>query len=211
MEKLGNRRRFRWQAALVFFCCIPVGWCEASAKDIKAKQKKGREQSFARTLKSDKNDSTIQTASPLVHSSLADSLSKNLAMHSPHQSGKETEQTALPIWMQALNEPAKQDSNHVGDGRDPLRISELINAHNKEIKAIYQKFLKQWPNLEGKLSVRIHLHPCGTVAKVEVAESTLNQPRFESSILDAIRRWRDFGICRSKKIMIYRQQYLFGD
>jgi len=57
-------------------------------------------------------------------------------MHSPHQSGKETEQTALPIWMQALNEPAKQDSNHVGDGRDPLRISELINAHNKEIKAI---------------------------------------------------------------------------
>ncbi|NLP11972.1 TonB family protein [bacterium] len=102
-------------------------------------------------------------------------------------------------------------TNLSSDVRDPFYISERINAHNAEIKALYRKFLKQWPDLEGKLTVRIHLHPSGRVVQVEPFESTLQNSEFEDAVLQAIKTWCDFGASTKDKIMIYRQQYLFGE
>jgi TonB family protein len=117
-----------------------------------------------------------------------------------------------PDWLLSLNDNGfKADSSCSLSGRDPFRISQIVNDHNTEIQAIYQKYLKRWPELEGRLTVRIFISPSGAVKKVDLAESTLVLRSFENAVLNAINNWQDFGACPNETTKIFRQQYIFGD
>jgi TonB family protein len=117
-----------------------------------------------------------------------------------------------PDWLRSLNDNGvKTDSSRYLSDRDPFRISQIVNEHNNEIQAIYQKYLKRWPELEGKLTVRIFISPSGAVDKVDLAESTIAHGSFENAVLNAINTWRDFGPCPNENTKIFRQQYIFGD
>jgi TonB family protein len=183
-----------------------AGWFPAAGQLRDAANHSGQRSHAPRCGKS---DSTIQTSARLVHSSLTDSLSTQAAVHPAI--AVDAQKGALPAWMLALNAPAPAAIEKINENRDPFCVSERINAHNQEIKAIYQRFLKKWPELAGKLTVRIYLHPRGHVHDVEISESTVNQAAFAETILEAMRKWRDFGVNPENKITIYRQQYLFGD
>jgi hypothetical protein len=117
-----------------------------------------------------------------------------------------------PDWLLSLNDNGvKTDSGRYLSDRDPFRISQIVNEHNNEIQAIYQKYLKHWPDLEGKMTVRIFIAPSGAVDKVDLAESTLALKAFENAVVNTIYTWRDFGPCPNENTKIFRQQYIFGD
>ena len=202
-----NHRRMRRPCAGILLTWM-MGWCLAPWQAAASKETRDHSNGNGKTQEQSA-DSTARSFSP-VHSPQTDSSFDHLTFHHTAAAAEGKETAALPAWMQALNAPCSSP-DLTSDVRDPFYVSERINAHNPEIKALYRKFLKQWPDLEGKLTVRIHLHPSGRVVRVEPFESTLQHNQFEDAVLQTIKTWRDFGASAKDKIMIYRQQYLFGE
>ncbi|NOY76607.1 MAG: AgmX/PglI C-terminal domain-containing protein [Calditrichaeota bacterium] len=96
-------------------------------------------------------------------------------------------------------------------GRSAQSVLAVINSHKAAIEYCYQRALRTNPNLKGKISVRFVIHPDGSVGKVTVIESTLNNSSVERCIVSKIRRWRDFGpVDPSKGDAVFRQDYIFG-
>jgi len=188
-----------------------MGLCLAPWQAVSSEGIKDCSSGNAKTQKQSA-DSTARSSFSPVQSSQTDSSFDHLTLYRAAAAAERVENAALPAWMQALNNPsAGAPADLPSDVRDPFYISERINAHNPEIKALYRKFLKQWPDLEGKLTVRIYIHPSGRVVQAEPFESTLQHSQFENAVLQTIKTWRDFGASTKDKIMIYRQQYLFGE
>ncbi|GBD94866.1 hypothetical protein BMS3Abin05_02482 [bacterium BMS3Abin05] len=96
-------------------------------------------------------------------------------------------------------------------GRSAQSVLAVINSHKAAIEYCYQRALRTNPNLKGKISVRFVIHPDGSVGKVTIVESTLNNAGVERCIVSKIRRWRDFGpVDPSKGDAVFRQDYIFG-
>lgn len=96
-------------------------------------------------------------------------------------------------------------------GRSAQRVLAIINSHKAAIEYCYQRALRTNPNLKGKISVRFVIHPDGSVGKVSVIESTLNNSSVGRCIVSKIRRWRDFGpVDPAKGDAVFRQDYIFG-
>jgi len=122
----------------------------------------------------------------------------------------------VPQWLTTLSSPdtsnTEQDST-IGTNpeRKAAQASSIINSHNDEIKACYHDYLKLNPSVTGKMVVRIFVTPDGTVSQVDVPSSTIVEIRFQNMITDLIKQWKDFGVCGSNKLKVYRQEYVFGN
>jgi len=97
------------------------------------------------------------------------------------------------------------------ESRDADRVSEVVNRHNSSIQYCYQRELKQYPDLKGKLVVRFTIGTDGKIKDVKVISSTLNSPSIERCVISRIKRWDDFGaIDPSRGEATFRQVYTFG-
>ncbi len=96
-------------------------------------------------------------------------------------------------------------------GRSAESVLAVINSHKAAIEYCYQRALRNNPNLKGKISVRFVIRTDGSVGRVTIVESTLNNAGVERCIVSKIRRWRDFGpVDPSKGDAVFRQDYIFG-
>jgi TonB family protein len=96
-------------------------------------------------------------------------------------------------------------------GRDREQIMAVVHSHSSAIQACYQRGLKRDPDLRGKIVVRFTINYLGKVTKVNVVNSTLNNPSVERCVVSRIRRWDDFGVIdKSKGDATIRQVYTFG-
>ncbi|MGQ9852014.1 MAG: AgmX/PglI C-terminal domain-containing protein [Candidatus Oleimicrobiaceae bacterium] len=99
----------------------------------------------------------------------------------------------------------------VRDVRSPAFIAEVLARHNQEIQECYRQRVKINPSLEGRIDLRFEVAPDGSVSRVEVVESTLDDAELESCLVSSMLRWNDFGRCAPQKgPHVYRQQYTFG-
>lgn len=107
-------------------------------------------------------------------------------------------------------------SHVIGHGsKSTYRSAEAIHSvlvgHVKAIKYCYERELKRFPTLKGKVTVRITVNPEGAVKNVEIVSSTLNNHRVERCIISRIRLWKDFKAIDSKEgDVTFRQVYAFG-
>ena len=84
-------------------------------------------------------------------------------------------------------------------------------GHVKAIKYCYERELKRFPTLKGKVAVRVTVNPEGAVKHVEIVSSTLNNDRVERCIVSRIRLWKDFKAIDPKEgDVTFRQVYAFG-
>ncbi|MFQ5750650.1 MAG: AgmX/PglI C-terminal domain-containing protein, partial [bacterium] len=96
-------------------------------------------------------------------------------------------------------------------GRDQDDVQAIVVKHNSSIQYCYERELKRNPNLKGKLVIRFTITPRGTIKKVEIVSSTLNNRKVEQCVISRIRRWTDFGaIASSYGDTTIRQVYAFG-
>jgi TonB family protein len=96
-------------------------------------------------------------------------------------------------------------------GRNQDDVQAVVTRHNNAIQYCYERELKRNPNLRGKLVLRITITPQGTVKKVKIISSTLNNRRVEQCVISRIKRWSDFGSIDPKFGNItFRQTYAFG-
>jgi len=121
----------------------------------------------------------------------------------------------LPAWLSELSKPTpsqnKVSKNKQKDFRSPQHVSQILNSHNEEIQDCYYQHLKRNPELAGKFVVRIFINSQGTVVNTEIVESTIKDKDFQKQILSKILSWDDFGACKNDQLMVYRQEYIFGE
>ena len=83
----------------------------------------------------------------------------------------------------------KGATNALGQ-RTEESVRAVMLSYTGRLTYIYEKYLKQNPNLKGKLVVEVGIGPTGRVTNVAVISSTLKNREFELEILDVIRRWK---------------------
>ena len=95
--------------------------------------------------------------------------------------------------------------------RYPEEVTKVIQSHARTIQDCYQQAVRRNPELKGKVTVRISVAPDGSVADVQLVESTIQDAQMLRCILHRIRRWRNFGAINEEAgILNYRQSYVFG-
>ncbi len=112
-----------------------------------------------------------------------------------------------------MNEtPLIEDSGNKGiKGRSQESVQGVVLKHNKSIQYCYERELKRNPTLKGKIAIRFTITPQGTIKKVSIVTSTLNNRKIEQCVLSRVRRWSDFGaIDLTIGDTTIRQVYAFG-
>ncbi|MBC8072028.1 MAG: TonB family protein [Deltaproteobacteria bacterium] len=76
------------------------------------------------------------------------------------------------------------------NGIDKEIIRRVVRAHINEVRGCYSEGLGRSPNLNGRVAISFTIGPAGNVSASAVAESSLGDPRVESCIAKAVRRWK---------------------
>ncbi len=76
-----------------------------------------------------------------------------------------------------------------GGERTAAHIQAEINVKQRELEEIYENYLNRYPNAGGKLKLKFTILASGSVAAVEVVESTVNVKVLEISLVRAVDRW----------------------
>ncbi len=69
-------------------------------------------------------------------------------------------------------------------------IQSVISSYLGGIKYVYNRELKDNPNLAGKVTVAFYIENDGTVSEVKIISSTLGWPPLEQKIVKRIKHWR---------------------
>ena len=73
---------------------------------------------------------------------------------------------------------------------DREAIQRVINQHRREIVACYERELQRDPNLAGRIEVAFVIDPSGSVARSNIASTTMNSSAVEQCITARVSRWR---------------------
>ena len=88
-----------------------------------------------------------------------------------------------------LAKPTKKSGDAEAMGhRSEQSVMSVINAKMGRITWLYEKYLKQQPNLSGKISIEFTIAANGFITNVKILESTINHPQLERDITNLIRR-----------------------
>jgi len=85
--------------------------------------------------------------------------------------------------------PAPPAKVQPGGRRTAAEIQNEIEIKQRELEEIYENYLNVYPNAAGKLKVRFTILASGSVAGVEVVESTINLEALAIALTRAVNRW----------------------
>ncbi|MFP4521324.1 MAG: TonB family protein [Fibrobacterota bacterium] len=76
--------------------------------------------------------------------------------------------------------------------RSQSSITKTIREQQRRLRLVHNRWLKRFPDLSGKLTIRFTILPSGKVFDIVVLENTTNNKEFERDIVRRIKLWR-FG------------------
>ena len=65
----------------------------------------------------------------------------------------------------------------------------IVSQHMNEVKFCYDQELVRKPSLAGRVSVQFAIAPNGRVLTSVLQSTSMNEPRVESCVVNAVRRW----------------------
>lgn len=71
----------------------------------------------------------------------------------------------------------------------PAVIQRIVRRHMSEVRACYERGLRERPGLAGRVTVRFVIAPTGAVQAAAVESSTLEAPAVDGCITAAVQRW----------------------
>jgi TonB family protein len=86
-------------------------------------------------------------------------------------------------------------------GEESLR--DVLRANMGRLQYIYNKYLKNNPEMSGKLEIEVTINADGSVKNAVVLDSDFSNADFEREILSAIRRWRYGAILSGEMKVVY--------
>ncbi len=72
---------------------------------------------------------------------------------------------------------------------DKELIRKVIHANRSQIRFCYESQLNRFPKLEGKVAIKFIISGQGTVAKSEVAQTSVNNAELEACVAGRVRTW----------------------
>ena len=95
--------------------------------------------------------------------------------------------------------------------RTAEHVTNVLRSHNIAIQDCYKQIIKNYPDVKGKVVVRISVDTDGSVDQVQIIDSTIKNDQMLRCMTNRIRRWRDFGACDPELGTVsYKQTYVFG-
>lgn len=76
------------------------------------------------------------------------------------------------------------------DKRDNSAVNKVVSSNKVSIRMSYEKYLKQIPDLAGKITVRFTISASGRITSVQILENTTGSSELESDIKRKVRMWR---------------------
>ncbi|MBX7150765.1 AgmX/PglI C-terminal domain-containing protein [bacterium] len=89
-------------------------------------------------------------------------------------------------------------------------ISLAIANYETAVQLTYQRFLKNDPNLKGKVGVRIVFDSTGKVTTVTVIENTTGNSDFAQALIGKIKTWQFPKYTRKAGLITINQSFVFG-
>jgi hypothetical protein len=80
--------------------------------------------------------------------------------------------------------------NKVKKGRDSYSISQTIKGYEMEVYYCYQQQLRKFPNLKGKVVIKLNVRPWGDCTNIKVVKSTLHDKDVEDCLVRRIKTWK---------------------
>jgi len=74
--------------------------------------------------------------------------------------------------------------------RDYNTINQVAKQFLPSIKGLYNKYLKNDPSLQGKVTVRFEIKADGTIGEINIIYSDIPIPEFQDDLLRRIKRWQ---------------------
>ena len=74
--------------------------------------------------------------------------------------------------------------------RSEESVRAVLVAYNGRLTYIYNKYLKRFPALGGKIVVQVVIAASGNVQSARIESSTMNNPEFDREVVNFIRRWK---------------------
>lgn len=76
------------------------------------------------------------------------------------------------------------------DKRDNSAINKVVSSNKVSIRMSYEKYLKQIPDLAGKITVRFTISASGRITSIQILENTTGSSELERDIKRKVRMWR---------------------
>jgi TonB family protein len=97
---------------------------------------------------------------------------------------------ALTGLKKGIIEPEQPPTVVGGEGLSRDVVAKVIARHQNEIRFCYERVLQSTPGLGGKVAVLFTIDAAGSVAQLDVAESSLGSAEVERCMLQRIGRWK---------------------
>jgi TonB family protein len=87
-------------------------------------------------------------------------------------------------------EPKRAPSTAEGEGLPAETVQAVIKARTGQVKACYERELKQNPSLRGKVRVAFTITPSGSVRSTEIVQNTTRSADLSPCVRKAVSGWR---------------------
>lgn len=76
------------------------------------------------------------------------------------------------------------------EGRSVQEVMQIVRSRTPGLRHIYNRYLKQRPGFQGKVTLRFTILPGGDVVTCDVASSTTGYSEFDNEIRSMVQTWR---------------------
>ena len=89
------------------------------------------------------------------------------------------------------NQDESEDKCQADSGRGTEEILKVIRTETRtNIRKVYNKFLRKYPGLEGRITIKIHIDKSGSAAYIFPFEDKTQNPKFTNAIVTEIQKWK---------------------
>jgi TonB family protein len=105
--------------------------------------------------------------------------------------------------------PGPEDIDLSSDNscRSYAEISQAIHFHKSELNRIYVKKARISKNLEGSMSIKLHIPPAGSTENAMLSSSTIEDTGFENKILESVKSWKFMPIKSGQSSVVFRIRF----
>ena len=135
-----------------------------------------------------------------------DGISQNIGARGELAGRKTTEYTAPEEGAASLAAKRIEEEAQIIGDRDVELIRKTLDANKSAVYALYRRALRQNPDLEGKVTVKLTIEPDGSLSLVELMSSELDDSDLEQKLMTRI-RMINFGAANVKQTQL---EYAFN-
>jgi TonB family protein len=91
----------------------------------------------------------------------------------------------------SIRTPSERDIEiGAGSSRSAADIMKVVRQRTPGLRHIYNKFLKEKPGFQGKVTLKFTIAPEGEIISISIASSTTGYGEFDNEVKTAVGRWK---------------------